>query len=233
MNDTAASGPGPSRIKPALSRVIIAAAVLVAALVLGPRLFFRPFIAPSASMEPALVRGDYFVVRFTRDLAPGDVATFGTGERRRVAYMKRLVAVGGDRVQMFRGDLRINGRRVDRADAGPAPEGVCWNGEPGRTLRETLPNGRSYLTYDCGASELDDTPPFVVPAGHYFFMGDNRDNSADSRIAAGLGGIGFVPREAVIGKAERIVLSWNNGASRYKPWTWFDVRAERTFQPVR
>ena len=78
----------------------------------------------------------------------------------------------------------------------------------GKIVRETLPNGRSYRTYDCEpASALDDTAAFVVPAGQLFFMGDHRDNSADSRISAEMGGIGFVPAEAVIGRVNTVVFS--------------------------
>ena len=97
-------------------------------------------------------------------------------------------------------------------------------------FRETLPNGRSYVTYDLGPDgEMDDVGPFIVPEGHYFFMGDNRDNSLDSRAPQEIGG-GYVPAENLVGKAQLILLSWERGASLFKPWTWvLDARPGRFF----
>ena len=94
--------------------------------------------------------------------------------------------------------------------------------------KETLPNGRSYVTYSYGSDgDVDNTGVYVVPAGHYFMMGDNRDNSQDSRFPEAVG-VGFVPFENLVGRADLILLSWNDQASLFKPWTWFtDARPSR------
>jgi signal peptidase I len=87
--------------------------------------------------------------------------------------------------------------------------------------RETLPGGKTYITNDFGTDEqLDNTDEYIVPEHHYFMMGDNRDNSEDSRVPPEAGGVGYVPAENLVGKAQIILLSWSKGASILKPWTW-------------
>ena len=91
---------------------------------------------------------------------------------------------------------------------------------PVARVEETLPGGRKFMTNDFGTDgDLDDTPEVTVPEGHYFFMGDNRDNSADSRLPSEIG-VGLVPRENLVGRARLVLLSWSPGASLFKPWTW-------------
>ena len=97
-----------------------------------------------------------------------------------------------------------------------------------------MANGRSYTTFDQGYQMADDTEVFVVPQGHYFFMGDNRDNSLDSRVPPGAQGVGMVPAENLVGKAQIILLSWNKEAALFKPWTWvLNARPSRFAKVIR
>jgi len=232
------------------------AIALFVALVL--RIFlFQPFTIPSASMEPTLLEGDYIIVSkyaygYSRHSAPfsppvfdgrvfgrtpqrGDIVVFKLPRDGRTDYIKRVVGLPGDRIQVRDGVLYINNRPVPRRAAGAGeiqtPFGIP---RPVDRFRETLPNGKSYVTYDLGPDgEVDNTGVFVVPEGNYFMMGDSRDNSVDSRYPADFG-VGFVPFENLVGKAEMIVFSWNPEASLFQPWTWFtEVRPSRFFTPLK
>ena len=100
-------------------------------------------------------------------------------------------------------------------------------------MRETLPDGRAWLTYDGGpGSPGDDTDVLVVPTGSYLMMGDNRDNSLDGRFPREAG-VGLLPAENIVGRAEVVVASWRPGASPFKPWTWFSLQPGRFFKRVR
>ena len=230
----------------------IAIALLVA-LVL--RVFlFQPFTIPSASMEPTLLEGDYIIVSkfaygYSRHSAPfsppvmegrvlytpperGDIVVFKLPRDGRTDYIKRVVGMPGDRVQVREGTVYINGRALRRTAMGQGVAQSPFGFErPVDRYRETLADGASYLTHDLGPDgEVDDTDVYTVPAGHFFMMGDNRDNSVDSRYPPELGGVGFVPAENLVGKAEMILFSWNAEASLFKPWTWFtEVRLGRFF----
>jgi signal peptidase I len=97
---------------------------------------------------------------------------------------------------------------------------------------ERRADGEAYLTFDRGdGREGDDTQLILVPEGHYFVMGDNRDNSLDSRWPSEIG-VGFVPADNVVGKAQFVMVSWNAGASVLKPWTWLDLRADRLLKRI-
>ncbi|KZY03183.1 MULTISPECIES: signal peptidase I [unclassified Sulfitobacter] len=162
-------------------------------------------------------------------------------------YIKRLVGLPGDTIQMRNGVLHINGEAVTLEDAGvfeevmalQGPQGLrprCENGPVGeggicRKSRklETLPNGVQYPILNISNQQSDNTGVYSVPEGHYFFMGDNRDNSADSRLAQRAGGVGFVPFENLIGRADRVIFS-SAGRSMLYFWTW---RADRFFEAVR
>ncbi|MDB5446026.1 MAG: signal peptidase [Phenylobacterium sp.] len=217
-------------------------------------LFFQPFTIPSASMEPNLYQGDYIIVSkfsygYSRHSIPfsppifhgrilqhaaqrGDIVVFKLPRDGHTDYVKRVIGLPGDRIQMKQGLLYLNGRQVPRVFAGTAREdsGYGFIREIAR-YRETLPGGKSYLTNDFGTDgELDNTDVFVVPEGDYFMMGDNRDNSSDSRVPPEAGGVGYVPAENLVGKAQIILLSWNPGASIFKPWTWLlSARPSRFF----
>ena len=216
-------------------------------------LFFQPFTIPSASMEPTLLEGDYIIVSkfsygYSRHSIPfspplfkgrimeraperGDIIVFKLPRDGRTDYIKRLIGLPGDRVQMRQGRLWINGKEVVDKELPPVmiDSGYGFTRNVQR-FQETLPGGRTFITYDFGPDgDVDNTPTFVVPEGHYFFMGDNRDNSLDSRVPAEIG-VGFVPAENLVGKAQIILLSWNPGASLFKPWTWvMNARPSRFF----
>ncbi|KIN62303.1 Signal peptidase I [Sulfitobacter noctilucicola] len=161
-------------------------------------------------------------------------------------YIKRLIGLPGDTVQMKAGVLHLNGEAVAREDTGVFTEEMaaqgpqrlrprCENGpvgeggtcEKSRQI-ETLPNGVSYSVLNIADQQSDRTGVYTVPEGHYFFMGDNRDNSADSRLAQQVGGVGFVPYENLIGRADRIMFS-SAGTSMLYFWTW---RSDRFFKGV-
>ena len=161
-------------------------------------------------------------------------------------YIKRLVGLPGETVQVIGGVLHINGQPVQLEDDGIFQEVMtaqgpqrlrprCENGpvgEGGACLKsrqiDTLPNGRSHIVLNIARQSSDDTPLYTVPAGHFFFMGDNRDNSTDSRVPQQAGGVGFVPYENLIGRADRIMFS-SAGSSMLAFWTW---RSDRYFKGI-
>jgi signal peptidase I len=201
-------------------------------------LFFQPFTIPSASMEPNLYQGDYIIVSKYMFSPPhrGDIVVFKLPRDGRTDYVKRVIGVPGDRIQMKQGLLYLNGQQVPRTFVGTTKEDSGYGFiRDIAVYRETLPGGRTFLTNDFGTDgELDNTDVFVVPEGHYFMMGDNRDNSSDSRVPPEAGGVGYVPAENLVGKAQIILLSWNPGASLFKPWTWLlDARPSRFFHVLQ
>ena len=220
-------------------------------------LLFQPFTIPSASMEPTLLQGDYIIVSkysygysrhsipfsppifhgriFDRTPKRGDIIVFKLPRDGHTDYIKRLVGLPGDRIQVREGVLYINDKPLPRQQLSPdtiqTPFGFS---RPVARYQETMPNGRKYVTYDLGPDgDVDNTGVFVVPAKHYFMMGDNRDNSLDSRVPEEIG-VGYVPEENLVGHAQIILLSWNDKASIFKPWTWFlDARPGRFFRILK
>ena len=229
-------------------------------------LFFQPFWIPSGSMKDTLLIGDFLFVNkmaygYSRYSCPFSACPFSgrimgsEPERGDVVvfrhpvngndFIKRLIGLPGDKIQMKDSVLHINGQAVKIEPAGvftetyerqgsagtfprcsnnPGVGGVC---EKTRAI-ETLPNGVSHDILDITKQAQDDTGVYVVPEGHYFFMGDNRDNSTDSRFPQNAGGVGYVPFENIIGRADRIMFS-SAGKSLFYFWTW---RSDRFFKAV-
>jgi len=236
---------------------------------------YEPFSIPSGSMLPGLLVGDYLFVskfsygysRFSFPWSPklfsgrilegkperGDVVVFRLPTDTKVDYIKRVIGLPGETVQVKAGRLYINGKIVERRRVGQT---VIYEREQ-QTSRyierlfqvyaETLPGGRQNRIYERSDSDFgsDNTPEYVVPAGHYFMMGDNRDNSCDSRFSAtynpiGPDGqrceqiVGYVPLENFVGRAEFLFFSTDGSAELWEVWKWpFAIRYSRLLMGVR
>ncbi len=227
----------------------IVSALLIALLV---RTFlYEPFNIPSGSMVPSLLVGDYlFVSKFSYGYADkgtfaglvsfpgrlgghapqrGDVVVFKLPRDPSIDYIKRLIGLPGDTIQMRQGILYVNGASVDRDRlAEPLPLGHPSSRAIDYT--EHLPQGPAHLIRKLGdENPLDDTDVFTVPPHRYFFMGDNRDNSLDSRTV----NVGFVPEENLVGKAEFLFFSIDESAHFWEIWTWpWTVRWDRLLKHV-
>jgi len=215
---------------------------------------FEPFNIPSGSMIPTLLVGDYLFVskysygysRYSMPLGPnlfsgrifgslperGDVAVFKLPRDPSQDYIKRIIGLPGDRIQVRGGVLHINGQPVKRDLVGPTDLDRCYGREGPRLYRETLPEGRVHGILECSDSNgADNTPEYRVPAGHVFAMGDNRDNSQDSRF---LDAVGFIPIENLVGRAEFIFFSVDGSAAWWEVWAWpMAVRWTRLFSAIR
>jgi len=212
---------------------------------------FQPFTIPSASMEPNLYEGDYIVVSkwsygFSKHSIPfspplfdgrimgsapkrGDIVVFKLPRDNKTDFIKRVIGLPGDRIQMIANKLYINDKPVQDVVVSEQEINDIFGPRPVTEVRETLPEGKSFMTQDFGpGNDLDDTPVYEVPAGHYFMMGDNRDNSIDSRVEQS-SGVGMVPAENLVGKAQIILFSWKPGSSLWNPVSWFNVRLDRFF----
>ncbi len=230
-------------------------------------LFFQPFWIPSSSMKDTLLVGDFLFVNkmaygysqvscpfsmcpfsgriFGGEPELGDVVVFrhpvdGTD------FIKRVMGLPGDKVQVKDGIVFINGKAAIQEQANDFAETFesqgrvgsfprCHNGGVGiggiclkQRFDETLPNGVVHSVLNIRETRLDNTPVYTVPEGHYFFMGDNRDNSTDSRVTQSALGVGFVPHENLIGRADRVIFS-SAGKSMLYIWTW---RGDRFFKAI-
>ena len=235
---------------------------------------FQPFTIPSESMEPTLLKGDYIIVskfaygwsRHSIPFSPpighgrllgrqprrGDIIVFKLPRNTGEDYIKRVMGLPGDRLQVIHGQLWLNGAPMPRTSE---PAGMDERGfatVPVLRFKNTLPGGKSFVTNSDGPDGMaDNTGVYVVPQNCYFMMGDNRDDSDDSRFDPGDVdaseascpwnrdldrfvspdlGVGFVPAEDLEGRADIILFSWKPGVSVIKPWTWFtDARWGRFF----
>ncbi|MBR0738842.1 signal peptidase I [Bradyrhizobium liaoningense] len=214
-------------------KAIVILILLIPVLWSPPFLFrfflYQPFNIPSGSMSPTLMVGDYVFVsksaygygRYSFPFAPswisgrvlaaepehGDIVVFRTAKDTSADYVKRVVGLPGDRIQMRQGQLILNDRPVTRValEYGLAGTACGADGIKVKRWRETLPSGKSYVTFDCADNGfLDNTNVVTVPPGHFFVLGDNRDNSTDSRM---MSSFGFVPMDNLVGKVTRIFWS--------------------------
>lgn len=227
-------------------------AVLIALFV--RTVFAEPFSIPSGSMIPTLLVGDYLFVSkmsygYSRHSMPlsiplvkgrifyeeperGDVIVFKMPSDNRTDYIKRLIGLPGDKIQVREGRLFINGNMVERRDEGE----YVMRDPSGKALRfkkftEVLPEGRSHLIIEASDdAPFDNTEEFTVPEDHFFMMGDNRDNSLDSRSIK----VGFVPKVNLVGKAKFLFFSNDSSAAWWQVWKWpMAVRWSRLFNGIR
>lgn len=211
--------------------------------------FFEPFHIPSSSMKPGLLIGDYIFVSkysygYSRYSFPlgldlfegriwksepkrGDVSVFRLPSNPRINYIKRIIGLPGDKIQMRDGVLFINDDEIIKN-----PDGVFVDSDneiPTEIdlFTEKMLDGKNVLTLDKGEYPQDNTETFEVPEGNYFMMGDNRDNSKDSRFPH----VGFVPEENLVGRTTSIFFS--NSKPTWQIWNWPNsIRFKRIFKKV-
>lgn len=219
-------------------------------------IFFEPFHIPSGSMKGGLLPGDYIIISkysygyskysfpfaiipfegrvFDKKPERGDVIVFKLPTNPRINYIKRLIGMPGDKIQVKSGVLYINDKEIPKVKIDDFLDDVQFDGknykESVAQYKETLPNGISYDVLDIEQSSIaDNTDVYIVPEGKYFFMGDNRDRSKDSRF---LSDVGFVSEEFLMGKARVIFLSKTD--SLIKVWKWGHIiRFNRIFTEIK
>jgi signal peptidase I len=237
---------------------LVQVAAIVGIVFLGKAAVAEPFYVPSSSMEPTLLIGDAMLASkypygygaaslpihiafpetgrvFGAMPKRGDVVVFRWPGDRSQAWVKRVVGLPGDRVQMRQGQLFINDQPASlKPDGIGEAEDDNGSSEPARRYVETLPGGVSHTIfkiYDHG--RLDNTPEVTVPPDRLFVMGDNRDNSADSRVPVSEGGVGLLPTDNLVGRVDAIVGSWDLGIRSQPVWTWLSgFRVARFFTSV-
>jgi signal peptidase I len=258
MSDTAPSAAKRSEQGGLGETIIVILQALAIALVVRTFLF-QPFNIPSGSMIPTLEIGDYLFVSkysygYSRYSFPfglpafqgrilgsapkrGDVVVFKLPRDNETDYIKRVIGLPGDKIEMKKGRLYINDQMVEREPIEKAQtEDLYGHFGPVPTYKETLPGGVTHTIIEIQGDDgfNDNAGPFIVPQGHYFMMGDNRDNSTDSRVPQDQGGVGYVPLVNVEGRAEMIFFSVGEGAAAWEFWRWpWTLRLNRMFHPVR
>ncbi len=213
---------------------------------------FEPFNIPSGSMKPTLLVGDYlfvskFAYGYSRYSLPlslplfpgrileqlperGDVVVFKLPADNKTDYIKRVIGLPGDRIQVRDGLLYINGVAAQVEGVGRFMEDIGGSQVDAPLLRETLPDGPSHEIIDLTPNGAhDNTRVYEVPPGHVFVMGDNRDNSLDSRVDH----VGYIPLENLIGRAELLFFSVNGEARLWEIWKWpLAIRYDRLLRPI-
>jgi signal peptidase I len=237
---------------------IMQLAGIVLAVFIAKGAIAEPFYVPSGSMEPTLLIGDALLASkfpygygtaslpmqinlpetgrvFEGTPKRGDVVVFRWPGDTSQAWVKRVVGLPGDRIQMRRGQLFINDHPATLKQEGIAEaEDDNGNIEHAYRYTETLPNGVSHAILKMRDNgRLDDTPEVTVPAGKLFVLGDNRDNSADSRVPVREGGVGLLPMDNLVGRADAVVGSWDLGMRSQPVWNWLSgFRMARFFTVV-
>lgn len=205
---------------------------------------FQPFNIPSGSMKPNLLVGDFLVVSkptfgysraslvypltrlpmegrvFSGEPARGDVVVFKNKKDGNKDYIKRVIGMPGDEIRVIAGRLHINGEAVPKEFIGNVGEGCGSRSGPSLAYRETLPNGVTYLVQECSGDngQLDNVGPYQVPADSFFMMGDNRDQSQDSRV---ISLVGYVHKDDIVGRAERLFFSVDGQKAHFwEVWKW-------------
>jgi signal peptidase I len=232
---------------------------IVLAVFLAKGAIAEPFYVPSGSMEPTLLIGDALLASkfpygygaaslpmqitlpetgrvFGGTPKRGDVVVFRWPGDRSQAWVKRVIGLPGDRIQMRQGQLFINDRPAAlKPDGIGEAEDDTGGGETAYRYIETLPGGVKHAIFKMRDNgPLDNTPEVTVPPDRLFVMGDNRDNSADSRVPVREGGVGLLPMDNLVGRADAVVGSWDMGIRSQPVWTWLSgFRGTRFFTAVR
>ena len=218
-------------------------------------LIFQPFFIPSSSMEPTLLVGDrIFVSKYSYGYSKhsfpfspsifgkrifsstpnrGDVIVFKTPSDNRTDYIKRLVGLPGDNIQFIDGDLFMNSNQVLKTLKSSSDIIFCGNKSfPVNTFQELMPNGKKHVSVYSKKYTFQNSDKFIIPSKHYFFLGDNRDCSKDSRYLAS---VGYVHEDNLVGKAQIIFFSSNfKVASIFKFWKWNkSIRINRFFKKIK
>lgn len=251
--------PSQSQMTPAEEAWDLAKTVFIAvgiALILRI-IIFQPFNIPSGSMKPTLLIGDFLVVSkpsygysrasliypltrlpikgrvFANEPKRGDVAVFKNRKDGNKDYIKRVIGLPGDEISVIGGHLHINGVPVKKEYTGMVIVKCDRHMAEIPSYRETLENGVSYTVEECHGDDgrLDNVGPYQVPAGHFFMMGDNRDQSQDSRVIAQ---VGYVPLEDFVGRADRLFFSVDGSKAKiWELWKWpFSIRYGRVLDKI-
>jgi signal peptidase I len=241
------------------AKSIVDVVAVVLAVIAAKTAIAEPYYVPSGSMEPTLQIGDELLATkypygYSSSSLPtfvtlpdtwrilgalprrGDVVVFRWPGGRSQIWVKRVVGLPGDRLTMRNGRLWINGAPVDlKADGVGQMETEDGSRQQVARFIETLPGGRSHLIFKSSAFDpLDNLPEIVVPPNHVFVMGDNRDNSADSRVPVTDGGVGLLPVGDLVGRVEALVGSWDLAEKNQPIWSWpSGLRLARFFTAVR